>query len=135
MNTVFIDSSALFAWSDASCPQNRAIHDYLLRENPPLVTTNIVIAETISLITKRISKHAGIQFSVAVEDSRIVQVIYADEFLTKAALKLYRKYTDKDFDLIDATSFVLCKERKIKQVLTLDKHFSQMGFEILPKTK
>lgn len=134
MNTVFIDSSALFAWSDASCPQNRAIHDYLLRENPPLVTTNIVIAETISLITKRISKRIGIQFAEAIEGSRIIQVIYADELLTKAALKLYRKYTDKDFDLIDATSFVLCKERKIKQVLTLDRHFSQMGFEMLPKS-
>lgn len=135
MSEVFIDSSALFAWSDASCPQNRPIHDYLLREHPPLLTTNVVIAETISLITKRISKRAGIQFAAAVEGSRIIQIIYIDEILTKLALKLYRKYTDKDFDLIDATSFVLCKGRKIKQVLTLDKHFSQMGFEMLPSTK
>jgi predicted nucleic acid-binding protein len=135
MNEIFIDSSALFAWSDAACPQNRAIHDCLLHEHPPLLTTNIIIAETISLITKRISKHAGIQFVEAVEGSRIIQIICADEALTGIALKLYKKYKDKDFDLIDATSFVVCKERKIKQVLTLDKHFSQMGFEILPSSK
>lgn len=133
MTEIFIDSSALFAWSDAPCPQNKPIHDYLLREHPPLLTTNIVIAETISLITKRISKHAGIQFAAAVDSSHIIQIIYVDEILTMAALKLYKKYTDKDFDLIDATSFVVCKERKIKQVLTLDKHFAQMGFEILPR--
>lgn len=97
-----------------------------------MIISCMVIAETISLITKCIGKHAGIQFAETIEGSRIIQIVYADELLTKAALKLYKKYTDKDFDLIDATSFVLCKERKIKQVLTLDRHFSQMGFETLP---
>ncbi len=104
----------------------------MLREQPPLLTSNLVISETVSLITKRIGKHAGIQFATSLEDSRIIQIIYVDESLTRTALKLFRKYADKDFDLIDATSFVLCKERKIKQVLTLDKHFAQIGFETLP---
>lgn len=132
MTEVFIDSSVLFLFAGPSSTQRKYIHDYLLQEHPPLITTNIVVAETLSLITKRINKHTGIQFLEIIEKSQILKIIYANETLTQTALRLYRKYTDKDFDLIDATSFVLCKERKIKQVLTLDKHFSQMGFEMLP---
>ncbi len=29
MTETFVDSSALFAWADAACPQNRVIHDFL----------------------------------------------------------------------------------------------------------
>ncbi len=39
---------------------------------------------------------------------------------------------DKDFDLIDASSFVICKKRAIQCVATLDSHFKQMGFITVP---
>lgn len=133
MAEIFIDSSALFAWADATSPHGNVIRDYLLKEHCPVVTTHLVFSETISLITKRLGKHYGIQTGEMVRNSAIIRIIHIDEKLAQGAWQLYKKYKDKNFDLIDATSFMVCRDRKISTVLTLDSHFNQMGFATIPK--
>ena len=38
----------------------------------------------------------------------------------------------KDFSFTDCCSFVVMRELRIRRVLTLDHHFRQMGFEVVP---
>ncbi|EKD42485.1 MAG: nucleic acid-binding protein contains PIN protein [uncultured bacterium] len=128
----FIDSSALFAWMDASSREGKKIESLLGPMDHSLITTNLVFAETISLITKRVSKLAGVQAGQSIFASKLVHLSYLDLKTQQEAWKMYVKYKDKDFDFIDATSFVFCQQNKIKEVLTLDHHFTQMGFKILP---
>jgi len=40
-----------------------------------------------------------------------------------------------DFDYIDATSFIFMKRMSISKALSLDLHYSQMNFTILPRRK
>ena len=54
-----------------------------------------------------------------------------DEYFDKA-LKLYEKRPDKEWGLVDCFSFVVMKEFKLKAALTMDRHFRQAGFHILP---
>ena len=132
MHSLFIDSSALFAWGAEDSIEACAIKEFLLENRFPLFTTNFVLAETISLITKRVGKSKGISFGKQLLSSSILRFIMVDEDLQKKAWDLYASYKDKDFDLIDATSFVYCRKQKIKEVITLDQHFSQMGFTVFP---
>lgn len=129
---VFLDSSALFAWADASSSAGAAIEAYVRETQPQLILTNLIFAETISLITKRIGKRVGITFGQHVLRSQIMTIITIDEVLQQAAWTLYAKYRDKTFDLIDAASFVVCEQHRITDALTLDRHFTQMGYTVHP---
>ncbi len=131
----FIDSSAFFAWLDASSNEGKKIESLLSNTDHTLVTTNLVFSETISLITKRIGKKAGIRAGQGILASDLIHIYFVDAKWHLEAWKMYLKYRDKDFDLIDATSFILCQRSKIREVLTLDHHFAQMGFKMLPDVR
>jgi len=45
------------------------------------------------------------------------------------ARAIFFRFRDKDFSFADCTSFVIMKELKLRQALTTDHHFAQMGFE------
>jgi predicted nucleic acid-binding protein len=42
------------------------------------------------------------------------------------------RWSDKSFSFTDCTSFVVMKELRIRRALTLDRHFEQAGFDIVP---
>jgi len=44
---------------------------------------------------------------------------------------LYKKYADKEWSLVDCISFIVMRERGIKQALTFDRHFEQAGFDAI----
>lgn len=129
---IFVDSSAFFAWMDSSSPEGSAIETILLTQKYSLATTNLIFAETLSLITKRIGKRMAVQVGQSILASDLIRLVYLDQKTQQEAWKMFLKYKDKDFDFIDATSFTFCHQNKIKEVLTLDHHFSQMGFRKLP---
>lgn len=132
MKKLFMDSSAFYALMDKKDKHGMAIEQILKQEDVSLVTTNYIFAETISLVTKRLGKKVAIQVAKMIRASELIQVEHVSEDLQEKAWKFFEKYQDKDFDLIDATSFLVCKAHEIKQVLSLDHHFVQMGFEVLP---
>lgn len=49
----------------------------------------------------------------------------------QAARAILRRYSDKDFTLTDATSFVVMEALGIREAFTFDDHFRQYGFEVL----
>lgn len=132
MHELFLDSSAVYAFVDKDDDEGRNIEHFLKEKRLPLVTTNFIFAEALSLITKRLGKKIGEQTGEALLDSQFIRLVYLEENLQREAWKFYKKYKDKDFDFIDATSFVFCLKRGIKEVITLDKHFAQIGFTVYP---
>lgn len=129
---MLMDSSALFVLGDPDGSDGKAVADYLARHQPSLVITDLIFAETLSLVTKRIGKYKGIEIGDRLLESPSFCMVDLDEKLKQEAWALYKKYKDKDFDFIDATSFVVCRQRGIKEVITLDRHFAQMGFKVHP---
>ena len=67
-----------------------------------------------------------------IDGSSRLQVESIDEARRERARLLFFRYRDKDFSFIDCSSFVLMQELKIRPALTLDHHFRQMGFEVIP---
>jgi len=130
--THFIDSSAFFALGDKASSEGQEINSFLLEKKPSLVTSHFVFAETISLITKRVGKKKGLETGLFILESGIVHLEEISSEIFREAWALYKKYSDKDFDLIDASSFIFCRKQKIEKVITLDRHFKQMGFKTIP---
>lgn len=95
-------------------------------------TTRYVLAETMSLLTKRASKLTALQIAddvILSEETCLLDVTRAD---LGDAWRLFSRYPDWDFDLVDAISFALMKREEIETALTFDRHFAQMGFTALP---
>ena len=64
-----------------------------------------------------------------------IEVVYTTPHLLVSALALYKRMSDKEWSLVDCISFVIMRERGIKEALTSDHHFTQAGFQALLSLK
>ncbi len=64
-------------------------------------------------------------------NDRHVRVIPASRTLFHQGLQLFRNRTDKQWSVVDCTSFVVMKRHTITDALTGDHHFAQAGFRPL----
>lgn len=60
-----------------------------------------------------------------------VEIIEATHESFLSGFELYRNRLDKGFSLTDCISMNICRELRIWEILTHDRHFSQEGFEAL----
>lgn len=127
MKEVFTDSGPLYAFFDA----NTARHPdavQLFRNAPPLVTTNLVIAEVVSLAAARREPEFAIRVAERLLDglpARIERVTPQDEVL---ALRFLRRFAAAGSNLVDCTSFAVISRLEVEVVFSFDRHFAPPGF-------
>ena len=121
-------TSGLFSLLHRDEPQNgRAVELYA--QAHMRLTHSYVLAELIPLAQVRgLSRALVLNFSLRALDGDEVEVVWVDEPLHRQALSLLQARRDKGYSLCDAVSFVLMRERGIREALTTDKHFVQEGF-------
>ncbi len=101
-------------------------------EGQPLVTTEAVLLE----IGNGLAKHFKAEAVAVIEDfleSAEATVVRMDANLFERGFDLYKRYTDKEWGLIDCVSFVVMQERGITNALTTDDDYRQAGFNALLK--
>lgn len=99
------------------------------------ITTNYVIAETITRLLYDTHHTNAVTFSEMIFTSKNIEIIYVDREIESYAWSLFKKYSDKEFSFVDCTSFVVMQNRHIKRAFSCDKHFEQMRFENLLRIK
>lgn len=128
----FVDTSAWFPLLLRKHPQHASLEAALrsrIGRGERLVTTNLVLAETHALLTCRGHRAAAVAFLRTVREAPNLVVPSTREREDRALADWLERFDDQDFSLTDAVSFVVMRERKIKQALTLDRHFAVAGFE------
>jgi uncharacterized protein len=65
--------------------------------------------------------------------SPYVEIIHIDASLDAEAWQLLSQRQDKDWSLVDCSSFAVMRQRRILEALTTDHHFEQAGFVCLLK--
>ena len=125
---LLLDTSGLFCALDRSERRHMRASEWLMSPKRKMVH-NYVLAELIALASARgLPMHTVIDFSKALLANPLVEVVWVDETLHRAALALLENRSDKRYSLCDAVSFVLMRTHAISQALTTDKHFAQEGF-------
>ena len=135
MKTLFVDTAGWMACADAADPAHeaaRAARDSALEQNTILVTTDYVADETLTLIRMRLGLRAAEKWWRQVEASTRLRWEWISVPRADRARSLFFHHRDKDFSFTDCTSFVVMRELKIRQALTTDAHFRQMGYQVLP---
>ena len=58
-------------------------------------------------------------------------IVSLDDVLLQAAAELFATRPDKDWSMTDCISFVIMRQRNLRDALTADRHFEQAGFHCL----
>ncbi|MBI3491640.1 MAG: type II toxin-antitoxin system VapC family toxin [Acidobacteria bacterium] len=135
MRSLFVDTGGWMACADAADPVHApccAARDAALLAGQTLVTTDFVVDETLTLIRVRLGLAAAETWWEQVDRSARLrwERIESDRF--ERARHLFFRYRDKDLSFTDCTSIGVMRELRLTQVITTDRHFRQMGFQVLP---
>ncbi len=95
-------------------------------------TTDAVLLEIGNAFSSIQNRKDGARIIQEFRNTPKIQIINLTDKYFEEAFKLYKKVTDKEWDLIDCFAIVVMKKYKIRKVLTVDHHFNQADFEILP---
>lgn len=135
MKAMFVDTGAWMACADGADPAHTSCgraRDGALEDGAMLVTTDFVIDETLTLIRFRLGLSAANAWWQQIDGSARLrwERIEADRF--ERARHLFFQYRDKDLSFTDCTSIAVMRELKLTTVMTTDRHFQQVGFDVLP---
>jgi predicted nucleic acid-binding protein len=137
MSSLFVDTSGWGCHVDRKHPLHdavRAIYQEAISQHRQLVTTNYVVAELVALLQSR-PRFPRAEI-IAYVDSLLtlphLEVVHVDHLLHTEAWALLKARPDKEWSLVDASSFVLMQQRGRTEALTTDRHFEQAGFVRLP---
>lgn len=99
------------------------------------ITANYILAELAALLTSRlkISRPKLIETIETIRSAAWVQVIHFDAKADDAAWDLFRSHGDKNWSLVDCSTFVFMGSNSVSAALTTDHHFEQAGYTRLLK--
>lgn len=131
--SVFVDTSALLAVLDADESKHRACVDEwtrLVSGDETLMTSSFVVVEVFALVQRRL----GLDAVRALETSvmPLVHVVWIDSAIHRRAVSALLAASRKKLSLVDCASFEVMRDFGIRSVFTLDRHFSEQGFERVP---
>lgn len=135
MKALFADTAGWMACADADDPSHvKAVQarDAWLEKGGLLLTTDYIVDETLMLIRLRLGHAAAETWWQQVDASSRIRWEHVSPARAEKARGLFFRYRDKDFSFTDCTSFVVMRELKLREALTTDRHFAQMGFTLKP---
>lgn len=100
-----------------------------------LVTTNYILTELVALLTTR-SRFNRLDILTIINNIKRVsrlQIIHIDEATDAEAWAMLEKYSDKQWSLVVAASFVIMRRMYIAEAFTSDEHFVLAGFTRFPQ--
>ena len=133
MKKIFVDTSGWGNLADTVQEfheQTKFIYEGAKQDDSRFVTTNYVIAELVALFSSplRIPRMKTIGYIESVKSSLLVDIVHIDEVLDAKSWELLSNRADKNWSLVDCSSFVVMRESGISEALTTDHHFEQAGF-------
>ena len=126
---IFIDTSfwvALRQRRDAN--HEVAVELWPRHADSALITSTAVRGETWTFLRRRSGHGAATNFLDAVEKSPRVQVLHVGEDIDRRALRWLRQHDEREYSWVDATSFAVMRDKRIRSALAFDGDFTAAGF-------
>lgn len=133
MTKIFADTAGWGHLMDTAQPyhiQATSIYRNARQQGRHLITTNYVIAELAALLHSplRISKPMIVNLLTNLKTSIWIDVLHVSSEIDEQAWQLFSQRLDKDWSLVDCSSFIVMRQYNIQEALTTDHHFEQAGF-------
>jgi predicted nucleic acid-binding protein len=120
--SIFADTGAWYAVADASDRHHRTAARYYLDHAPRLVTSDLVVAESWTLILSHLGRSAAVKYWESLRDTR-VPILCAEPSDLEAGWHIAQAFSDQDFSFCDCVSFALMERLGIEDAFAFDAHF------------
>jgi hypothetical protein len=133
---VFVDTGAWYAvqvTDDVHHAAAQAALYSLLETGTLLVTSNLVVGETFTLLRTAKGYREAKLFVDALGHSRKMERLFITENLERKAYEILEKYADHPFSFVDGTSFALMRQQRMQHAFAFDAHFVTAGFLRIPQ--
>ncbi len=138
MTKIFADTAGWGHLLDSAQPyhtQATTFYRSARQQGRRLVTTNYVIAELAALLHSplRIPRPMIVNLITHLKTSLWIDVLHVSSEMDDQAWRLFSQRLDKNWSLVDCSSFIIMRQHGIQEALTTDHHFEQAGFSCLLK--
>jgi predicted nucleic acid-binding protein len=129
----FADSGWWIAWSLPHDSRHDDAVEMLdaLGRNEQVLATNRVVGETWTYLRRKGGHRSAIAFldrvETLVEHDRLVLHRVTDE-QERSAWEWLRRHDERSYSFVDATSFRVMRDRRLREVLAFDQDFTSAGF-------
>ncbi len=134
MSTILIDTSALHALNYVRDDHHLQAVSYFKsvagRVKP--ILTEYVFIETMNLTKARLGPTYAISFGQHLRASKAFYPVMMTDQDKRDTWEIFERYDDKAWSYVDCSLFALAQRLKLKRIFTFDRHFQQMGLEIVP---
>jgi uncharacterized protein len=129
---VFVDTGAFLARNARRDPySDAATQIWNDLEHTPLLTTNHVIEETLTLLARRLGNALAADMADRVYSSAALEIVYTSRKDDVNALRYFRKFADQRVSFTDCISFAVMRRRGLDTAFTFDRHFLHAGFRVM----
>ena len=138
MRRIFVDTGGWIGIAVARDQKHEVAAAYaaqLAHKNLPLLTTNYVLAEAYTRIRYDDGHTTALVFDNLIRElvlRRQLSIGWITPAIHEDAMKLFRRYSDREFSIVDCSSFVVARAAKVTKVFGFDEDFRSMGFVLGP---
>jgi predicted nucleic acid-binding protein len=124
---IFVDTGAWFAMAVPTDQDHAAVAQCFGQNIAPLITTDYVIDETLTLLRARGYDQRALALGKEFFNGSIAEIYYLSEDDVRSAWEVFRRYDDKEWSFTDCASKAVIERLRIMQAISLDHHFRQFG--------
>ncbi len=134
MSTMLIDTSALHALNYARDDHHAKALAYFksLAGRVKPILTEWVFVETMNLTKARLGPEYAIAFGRQLKASKTFYPLILIDDDKRNTWDIFERYDDKEWSYVDCSLLAVAQRLKIRRIFTFDRHFRQMGLEVVP---
>jgi uncharacterized protein len=124
---IFVDTSAWYAYVDATDENHRKASDWYVKNAQDLFTTDYVVDEVLTLLRSRDENDRAIELGLRLFTSEFATLVYLTQQQIERAWFIFRKFADKEWSFTVCTSKIVIEDLGITTAFTFDHHFRPFG--------
>ena len=124
---IFVDTGAWFATFVPNDPDHVAAIGWFDRNSEPLVTTDYVVDELLTLLKIRREYGRAIRLGEDLLDEKMAQLEWVLPIDVRTAWLTFSQFRDKGWSFTDCVSKAVMERLNIQTAFAFDEHFRQFG--------
>lgn len=124
---IFVDTGAWFAAFVPNDPDHAAAEKWLDSNTEPLVTTDYVVDELLTLLKIRGEFERALRLGESLLDESVSKIAWVTPDDVRAAWEVFRSYRDKGWSFTDCVSYAVIDRLGASAAFSFDQHFRQFG--------
>jgi len=130
---ISVDTGAWFAAFVSNDPDHSAANEWLAGNDEPLLTTDYVLDEVLTLSRARGEWRKGVEIGRAILEGSIASLEWVGPEDVVAAFNTFQQYPASGWSFTDCVSRAVIQRLSISTAFAFDDHFRQFGdLEVVP---